>query len=268
MSGEEWHWLLGGPNRPTILYPSTRGVTLPQPIWCLRDGNEIVSVGWSESGVVQSIQRGDEIRVLVEWLEGDLAILFDGKATASHDSVAAQSWAKRLWTAVKKDIPFAYSPSRCDTVIRFQPCGGFQVCSEQVSHLREGFRDDSPVVLESKLLYNLNQMLQDAGFATVGSLENLDLIHARDLAPTTVGQTRLSVPSEFLVSRTGRGEFLRRIFCPGPSSPSWVNVRTFLVGGRPRLLRFHAQDPPGLDNPRCGGTMMMSWQSDLSIEFL
>lgn len=268
MSGEEWHWLLGGPSRPTILYPSAGGVTLPQPIWCLREGDEIVSVGWSESGVVQAIHRGDEIRVLVEWLDGDLTILFDGTATAVADAPLAQTWAKRLWTAVKGDVPSAYSPSRCDTVIRFAPSGGFQVCSEQVSHLREGYRNDSGTVLESKLLYNLNEMLRHAGFPTVQNLENIDLIHARHLAPTGMGQRRLLVPTANLISQSARGEFLQHIFSPGSSSPSWVNIRAFLAGGRPRLLRFTAQDPPLLDSPRFGGTMMMSWESDLTIEFV
>ena len=268
MSGEEWHWLLAGPSRPTILYPTAHGVTLPQPIWCLREGDEIVSVGWSESEVVKAIRRGDEIRILVEWLEGDLSILFGGKATVIADAPLAQSWARRLWTAVKKDVPFAYSPSRCDTLIRFAPSGGFQVCSEQVSHLREGYRDDSGTVLESKLLYNLNEMLQYAGFPTVVNLENIDLIHARHLAPTKVGQTRLLVPTANLISQIGRGEFLQQVFSPGSSSPSWVNIRAFLAGARPRLLRFNAQEPPRLESPRSGGTMMMSWESELTLEFV
>lgn len=267
MSGEEWHWLLGGSNRPTILYPTTRGVIMPQPVWCLRDGDEVVTVGWSESGVVQAIQRGDEIRVMVEWLEGDLTILFDAKATAVADPVLAQSWAKRLWTAVKKETPFAYSPSRCDTLIRFVPFGGFQICSEQVSHLREGYRDDSGAVLEAKLFYNLNEMLKQGGFPVVKTLESIDFIQGKHLAPTKVGQKRLTVPKASLVPRSGRGDFLEKVFCPGPSIPSWVNVRAFLSDGRPRLLRFDSQEPPGLANPRFGGTMMMSWQSDLAIEF-
>lgn len=221
-------------------------------------------MGWSDSGIVQSIQRGAEIRVLVGWSDGDLVMLFNGNATVVAEPSLAQSWAQRLWTKFKGEIPIAYSPGRCDAVIRFTPSGGFQVQSEQVSHLREGFREDPGTVLQSKLLYNVNQLLQDANLPTVGSLKQVELIHARDLAPSPKGPTLLKVPLAKLVPRNEWGEFLEQIFSPGPS---WVNVMVFLEGGRPRLMRINAQDPPLTTSAQFGGTMMMSWRSDLAISF-
>ncbi|MBS2037348.1 hypothetical protein JST97_20335 [bacterium] len=268
MSGEEWHWLLGAPSRPTFLYPSVQGVTLPQPFWCIREGDEIVTIGWSQSGLVQSILRGDQLSVLVEWLNGDLVIHFNGEATISPDPSRAQVWAQRLWTKFQGEGPMGYSPDRCDTVIRFIPFGGFQISTEQVSHQREGYREDSGTVLTSKLLHNLNQLLKEQRLPLVNSLEAIELIHFKDIDPITNKCGLLKVPSAKLVPPSRKGEFLRHLFGAGPSCPSWVNVMAFVEGGRPRLLRFNAQDPPLLSDSRFGGTMMMSLRSDLVIEFV
>ncbi|MBX3167589.1 MAG: hypothetical protein KF760_09260 [Candidatus Eremiobacteraeota bacterium] len=250
MSGEEWHWLLAAPSRPLFLYPSARGFTLPQPFWYIREGGDVVTIGWSQSGVVQSIQQGFDIRVLVQWCEGDLSVLFDGKATAAVDAREAETWEQRLWSKFQGKGPMGYSPARCDTVIRFKPSSGHQISTEQVSHQREGYREDSGDVLESKLLFNLERMLQEQGFAAAGSLDQLEFIHAKDVDIIPNKAAVLKVRLCKVIPRSERPEFLRRTFIPGPSCPSWVNVLAFIENGRPRLLKFTAQDPPLLSSPQ------------------
>jgi len=266
--GEEWHWLLDSPTLPTFLYPSAAGFTLPQPFWFLREGDEIVTVAWSQSGVVQSILRGCVVNVLVSWPNDDLVMLLHGEATIAADPAQAEAWARRLWIKFRGEGHVGYSPARCDTVIRFAPSGGFQTSTEQISHTRTVFVEDSGSVLESKLLYNLNQMLKDQRLPAISNLDEVELIHSKDMDPVAPRCTSLRVPRSSLVPRSGRGDFLRKIFIPGFSCPSWINIMTFLQDGRPQLLRFNAQDPPQISDLRFGGTMMMSYRSDLAIEFV
>ena len=77
MNEREWRFLLEGSNVPKMVYRNRTGFPTPQPIWCLRDGDDLVTVTWSQTPLVEAVQKGESIQVWVDLEEGHITAAYE-----------------------------------------------------------------------------------------------------------------------------------------------------------------------------------------------
>ena len=266
MTEREWRYLLDGPQVPKMIYRSRSGFATPQPVWCLRDGDDLVTVTWSQSPLVESIERGESIQVWVDLEEGHVTASYEGDASLVTDPLEVEIWSQWIWRHLKGNTKAALSPNRCDVMIRFTPVHCSESIAEQSYQLRHAFQDDSGQTLEAKVLYNLNDLLQNLYLCPITSLDSVAMIRSSDLGQELPIMNVFRVPGDKLLANVALGDFLEGLL---DDSPEWINVRAYLEDGKPRLLAFSAQNPSRTASheadPRVGAKFMMSWRADVSI---
>lgn len=266
MTEREWRFLLDGSSVPKMVYRSRTGFPTPQPIWCLRDGEDLVTVTWSQTPLVEAIKRGESVQVWVDLEDGHVTAAYEGDATLEDDATEVEVWSQWIWRHYRGATKAALSPSRCDVLVRFTPVHCSESSAEQAYQLRHGFGDDLGQVLQAKLLYNLNDLLQNLYLSPVASLDCIALIRASDLGQELPAMDVFRVPAAKLLAREALGDFLEALL---EDVPEWINVRVYLDNGAPQLLAFSAQNPSRSASrevdPGLGARFMMSWRGDTKI---
>jgi general stress protein 26 len=266
MTEREWRFLMEGSNVPKMVYRSRTGFPTPQPVWCLRDGDDLITVTWSKTPLVESIERGESVQVWVDLEDGHVTAAYEGDAVVVDDPTEVEIWSQWIWRHFRGATKAALSPSRCDVLVRFTPVHCSESSAEQAQQLRHGFSDDTGQTLQAKLLYNLNDLLQNLYLSTLTNLDSVHLIRSSDLSQELPAMDVFRVPAAKLLAREALGDFLEALM---ENAPEWINVRVYLDNGIPQLLAFSAQNPSRSASreidPRVGAKFMMSWRGDTKV---
>ncbi|MCW5865945.1 MAG: hypothetical protein KIS61_01660 [Candidatus Eremiobacteraeota bacterium] len=266
MTEREWRFLLEGSSVPKMVYRSRTGFPHPQPIWCLRDGDDLLTVTWSQTPLVEAIKRGESVQVWVDLEDGHVTAAYEGDATLEDDPTEVEIWSQWIWRHYRGATKAALSPSRCDVLVRFTPVHCSEASAEQAYQLRHGFGDDLGQTLQAKLLYNLNDLLQNLYLSPIPSLDSVALIRSSDLGQELPAMDVFRVPAAKLLAKEALGDFLEALL---EGAPEWINVRVYLDNGTPQLLAFSAQSPSRSTSreadPGQGAKFMMSWRGDTKI---